>query len=43
MPILSGSIVAIALSVMAAVGVVAGVVPAWRAAAVDPAMTLREE
>ena len=42
-PILSGRLVAAALGVMIAVGVVAGVVPAWRAARIDPAITLRME
>jgi putative ABC transport system permease protein len=42
-PVLSGRIVALALAVMSAVGVTAGVVPAWRAARVDPAQTLRME
>ena len=42
-PVLSWEIIAIALGVMSVVGLVAGVVPAWRAARVDPALTLREE
>jgi ABC-type lipoprotein release transport system permease subunit len=33
----------LALGVMSAVGFGAGVVPAWRAARVDPAVTLRME
>ena len=40
-PVVSWSIVATALLVMSAVGVLAGVVPAWRASRVDPAVTLR--
>jgi putative ABC transport system permease protein len=43
LPILSGRIVALALGVMAAVGVAAGAVPAWRAARIEPAVTLRME
>jgi putative ABC transport system permease protein len=42
-PQLRWSIVALALSVLVAVGVAAGVVPAWRAARIDPAVTLRME
>ena len=42
-PEVSLRIVAIALSVMAMIGVGAGVVPAWRAAQVDPSVTLRME
>ncbi len=42
-PILSGRIVAIAVGVMSGVGIAAGVIPAWRAARIDPALTLREE
>lgn len=42
-PILSGQIVAIAVGTMAVIGIFAGVIPAWRAAAVDPALTLRGE
>ena len=34
-------IVGSALGVLAAVGIGSGVVPAWRAARVDPALTLR--
>lgn len=42
-PVLSPRVVALALVVMSAVGLGAGVVPAWRAAQVDPAVTLRME
>ena len=42
-PILSWEIVALALTVMSSVGLVAGVVPAWRASRIDPAETLRME
>jgi ABC-type antimicrobial peptide transport system permease subunit len=42
-PILSGRLVVAALAVMTIVGVVAGVVPALRAARIDPAITLRME
>ena len=42
-PILSWEIVALALTVMGSVGLVAGVVPAWRASRIDPANTLRME
>jgi putative ABC transport system permease protein len=42
-PILKTWIVVVAVGVMTAVGVAAGVVPAWRAARVDPALTLRAE
>ena len=40
-PVLQPGIVATALSVLAFVGIASGVVPAWRAARVDPAVTLR--
>lgn len=40
-PILSARVVALAVSVMLSVGLLAGVVPAWRASRVDPAVTLR--
>jgi putative ABC transport system permease protein len=43
MPILDGRVVAGALGVLVFVGVSAGVIPAWRAARVDPASTLRME
>jgi putative ABC transport system permease protein len=42
-PVVQARIVWIALSVMSAVGAFAGVVPAWRASRVDPAVTLRME
>lgn len=42
-PILRGEVVAIALAVMGTVGLASGVVPAWRAARVDPSITLRAE
>ena len=42
-PILQLEIVLLAMGVMSVVGVAAGVVPAWRAARVDPAVTLRME
>jgi putative ABC transport system permease protein len=42
-PVLSWRVVWLALGVMSAVGFGAGVVPAWRAAQVDPAVTLRME
>jgi putative ABC transport system permease protein len=42
-PILRASLVIVAFLVMSAVGVLAGVVPAWRAARIDPAITLRAE
>jgi putative ABC transport system permease protein len=42
-PVLSARLVWLALGVMTAVGVAAGVVPAWRAARVEPAVTLRME
>lgn len=42
-PELSAAVIVVAVSVMSAVGVTAGLVPAWRAAQVDPAETLREE
>jgi ABC-type lipoprotein release transport system permease subunit len=41
--VLSARLVWLALGVMTAVGVAAGVVPAWRAARVEPAVTLRME
>ena len=40
-PTLSFGVVAVALGVLVFVGVAAGVIPAWRAAQVDPAETLR--
>lgn len=42
-PQLSLDIVGLALGVMAFVAIVAGVVPAWRAMRVDPALTLRAD
>jgi len=42
-PILSHGIVVVALAVMLSVGLLAGVVPAWRAARIEPAETLRME
>lgn len=42
-PVLSADVVFLALGVMGAVGLAAGVVPAWRASRVDPAVTLRME
>ena len=42
-PTLRPGIVATALTVLVGVGLVAGVVPAWRAARVDPAVMLRVE
>ena len=43
LPVLGVRIVALALAVMSGVGITAGVIPAWRAARVDPALTLRME
>ena len=40
-PVVRLHIVLVALAVMSFVGVVAGVIPAWRASRVDPAVTLR--
>jgi putative ABC transport system permease protein len=42
-PVLRADIVVAALAIMIGVGVSAGIVPAWRAARVDPASTLRME
>jgi putative ABC transport system permease protein len=42
-PILHASLVVVAFVVMSAIGVAASVVPAWRAARIDPAITLRME
>jgi len=42
-PVVQARIVWIAIAVMSAVGALAGVVPAWRASRVDPAVTLRME
>jgi ABC-type antimicrobial peptide transport system permease subunit len=41
--VLRADTVVAALAIMIGVGVAAGVVPAWRAARVDPASTLRME
>jgi putative ABC transport system permease protein len=43
LPILQAWIVWTALGVLTAVGVLSGLVPAWRAAGVDPSITLRAE
>ena len=42
-PILRAEVALLGLGVMSAVGVIAGSVPAWRAARVDPSLTLRAE
>lgn len=42
-PELSGPVIALALAAMACVALAAGLVPAWRAARIDPAETLRVE
>jgi putative ABC transport system permease protein len=42
-PVYSWSAVAISLLVMTVVGVLAGLIPAWRASRIDPAETLRAE
>ena len=42
-PILDGRIILIALGVLGVVGLLAGVIPAWRASRIDPALTLRME
>ena len=42
-PILHLRLVGVALGVMGAVGIAAGVLPAWRASRIDPALTLRME
>jgi ABC-type antimicrobial peptide transport system permease subunit len=42
-PVLRVGIVVTALVVVVVVGIAAGVIPAWRAARVDPAYTLRLE
>jgi putative ABC transport system permease protein len=42
-PVYSWSAVAISLIVMTTVGVLAGLIPAWRASRIDPAETLRAE
>jgi putative ABC transport system permease protein len=40
-PILQPGIVVLAFSVLVLVGIGSGVVPAWRASRIDPALTLR--
>jgi putative ABC transport system permease protein len=40
-PVLDGRILALAVSVLVLVGLGAGVIPAWRASRIDPALTLR--
>lgn len=42
-PVVHAETIAVALAVMTAVGVAAGVVPAWRASRIDPSITLRAE
>jgi putative ABC transport system permease protein len=42
-PVLSARIVALALGILSGVALTAGVIPAWRAAQIDPALTLRME
>jgi putative ABC transport system permease protein len=42
-PQLSADVILLALAVMAAVAILAGVVPAWRAMKIDPALTLRAD
>ena len=42
-PVLSARIVGLALGVLTCVALVAGVIPAWRAAQIEPALTLRME
>jgi putative ABC transport system permease protein len=42
-PVYSWSAVVISLTVMTTVGVLAGLIPAWRASRIDPAETLRAE
>ncbi|MGH0036180.1 MAG: ABC transporter permease [Myxococcota bacterium] len=43
LPVLSGRIIALAVGVMVAIALCAGLWPAWRATRVDPAVTLRME
>ncbi len=43
LPVLRAQVVALALLVMSGVGIAAGLIPAWRAARTDPALTLRME
>jgi len=40
-PILSGRVVLLSLSVMTSVGVASGVIPAWRASRIEPSAALR--
>ena len=42
-PILSNTIIVTALVIMTSIGFVSGLLPAWRAIQVDPAVTLRQE
>jgi putative ABC transport system permease protein len=42
-PVLSLRIVGLALGILGGVALLAGVIPAWRAAQIDPAQTLRME
>jgi len=42
-PVLSLRVVALALGILGGVALLAGVIPAWRAAQIDPAQTLRME
>lgn len=42
-PILSSTIIVTALTIMTTIGFVSGLLPAWRAIQVDPAVTLRQE
>ena len=42
-PILSPGIVFLTLGILSSVGLAAGLIPAWRAARIDPALTLRME
>ena len=42
-PILKPGVVVAALVVMSVVGIAAGIIPAWRASRIDPALTLRME
>jgi ABC-type antimicrobial peptide transport system permease subunit len=43
LPVLQWPVVAVGLAVMVGVGFAAGVIPAWRAARVDPAEIMRVE
>ena len=42
-PVLEGGVVVSALLVMSVAGIAAGIIPAWRASRIDPALTLRME